>query len=141
MCSRTLLYHGYVVLRIESICSSIMASSSTNNTFSACCKRSIPWETKYRPSRTCMNIVCRGKASWYCTFTTRDPFIPCVMNDNWRRSITAALSSDPCLTKMAEEDFGESSTCDTCSLLSDPMPGLHYPGNMWVQSLSSESWP
>jgi hypothetical protein len=35
-----------------------------------------------------------------------------------------------------EEDLGESSTCDTCSMLFDPLPGPHYPGNMWVARCS-----
>jgi hypothetical protein len=69
-------------------------------------------------------------------FHNKGLFHPSLLNDNWRRSMTAALSSDLCLTKMVEEDLGESSTCDTCSLLFDPMPGPHYPGNMWMARCS-----
>jgi hypothetical protein len=84
-----------------------------------------------------MYDCCLAKESELVLYlNNKGSFHPSVMNDNRRRSMTAALSTDHRLTKMTEEDVGESSTCETCSLLFDPFPGPHYPGNMWVARCS-----
>ena len=43
-------------------------------------------------------------------------------NDEWRRSLTAAVTSSECM---------ELSDCDACSLLFQSVPAVHFPGNMF----------
>lgn len=46
--------------------------------------------------------------------------------DIWRQRLTEAASHQLCLENTVK------GTCETCSLLLQPLPGIHYPGNMWA---------
>ncbi|KAL7578827.1 hypothetical protein ACA910_016047 [Epithemia clementina (nom. ined.)] len=65
--------------------------------------------------------------------------------DKWRQLLTAAATSRHCLettpsttttttTTTTTSPTPNLTTCDTCSLLFQPLPSCHYPGNMWVAS-------
>jgi hypothetical protein len=121
---------------IENMCSSVMASSTTNNTFQCVLMAQHPDGDEVL-TLSHLHDYCRANESELVVyFHNKGSFNPGVSNDNLRRYLTAALSSDHCLTKMIENDLGASSTCDACSLLFDPFPDLHYPGNMWVARCS-----
>ena len=47
--------------------------------------------------------------------------------DIWRQRLTEAVTHKLCLEAVT---IGEQ--CETCSLLLQPLPGIHYPGNMWT---------
>ena len=62
-----------------------------------------------------------------------------VTQDRWRQLLTAAATSRHCLeqqtmTGKQEKENRRNFVCDTCSLLMQPLPSCHYPGNMWVAS-------
>jgi hypothetical protein len=117
---------------IENICASVMSSSTTNNKFQCALVAQFP-EGDEVQTLTHVHDYCRAHESELVLyFHNKGSFHPSTMNDNWRRAITAALSSDLCLVKMTEPDRGDASSCDTCSMLFDPLPGPHYPGNMWA---------
>jgi hypothetical protein len=121
---------------IDSLCASVMANATTNNTFQFALVAQYPMGDEVQ-TLTHVHDYCLAHESELVTyFHNKGSFHPSLLNDNWRRSLTAALSSDHCLTKMIEQDLGESSSCDTCSLLFDPFPGPHYPGNMWAARCS-----
>lgn len=46
--------------------------------------------------------------------------------DIWRQLLTQAATHQNCLQAVT---VGQ---CETCSLLLQPLPGIHYPGNMWT---------
>ena len=48
--------------------------------------------------------------------------------DVWRQRLTEAATSQQCLEALTQK---EGQICETCSLLLQPLPGIHYPGNMW----------
>ena len=66
--------------------------------------------------------------------------------DRWRQLLTKAATSRHCLQAMSasnppppqvkseREMMNVGKACDTCSLLMQPLPSCHYPGNMWVAS-------
>lgn len=47
--------------------------------------------------------------------------------DIWRQRLTEASTHGLCLDAVTTAGH-----CDTCSLLLQPLPGIHYPGNMWT---------
>ena len=47
--------------------------------------------------------------------------------DIWRQRLTEAATHKLCL-----EAATTGEQCETCSLLLQPLPGIHYPGNMWT---------
>jgi hypothetical protein len=121
---------------IENMCSSVITSSTTSNTFQCVLMAQYPDGDEVL-TLSHLHDYCRANDSELVVyFHNKGSFHPSVSNDNLRRSLTAALSSDHCLTKMIKKDLGALSTCDTCSLLFDPLPGTHYPGNMWVARCS-----
>jgi hypothetical protein len=132
---------GHVVVDdawVQDLCASVMSSSTTtsSNKFQCVLVAQFPQGDEVQ-TLTHVHDYCRTHESELVLyFHNKGSFHPSTMNDNWRRAITAALSSDLCLTKMTEPDRGEASSCDTCSMLFDPLPGPHYPGNMWVARCS-----
>ena len=48
--------------------------------------------------------------------------------DVWRQRLTEAATHQQCLQAVKD------CRCETCSLLLQPLPGIHYPGNMWTAS-------
>jgi hypothetical protein len=121
---------------IENICASVMSSSTTNNKFQCALVAQFP-EGDEVQTLTHVHDYCRAHESELVLyFHNKGSFHPSTMNDNWRRAITVALSSDLCLVKMTEPDRGDALSCDTCSMLFDPLPGPHYPGNMWAARCS-----
>ena len=51
--------------------------------------------------------------------------------DIWRQRLTEAATHRQCLEAVALQG-----RCETCSLLLQPLPGIHYPGNMWTAACS-----
>jgi hypothetical protein len=49
--------------------------------------------------------------------------------DVWRQRLTQAATHRLCLEATSSRN---KETCETCSLLLQPLPGIHYPGNMWT---------
>jgi hypothetical protein len=49
--------------------------------------------------------------------------------DRWRRTMTAATTSELCLNPPENQ-------CNVCGLVFQPLPGLHFPGNMWTAQCS-----
>jgi hypothetical protein len=121
---------------VQDLCASVMASSTTNNTFQCVLVARYPVGDEMVTLTKVRDYCLAHESELVIYFHNKGSFHPSVSNDNWRRSITAALSSDHCLAKMREKDLGESSSCDTCSLLFDPLPGPHYPGNMFAARCS-----
>lgn len=54
-------------------------------------------------------------------------FHPKRSQNRWRRSVTAAATSKLCL-----KPDKEVSSCNVCGLMFQPVPGPHFPGNMWA---------
>jgi hypothetical protein len=55
----------------------------------------------------------------------------------WRRTLTASATSQMCLEKQEIEDqSNHSQHCNVCGLLFQPLPGPHFPGNMWTAKCS-----
>lgn len=54
--------------------------------------------------------------------------------DIWRQRLTQAATHYLCLTAVASGGDNNDSQrqCETCSLLLQPLPGIHYPGNMFA---------
>jgi hypothetical protein len=121
---------------IANMCATVMASSSKNSTFQCVLVAQYPEGDEVKTLTRVHDYCLAHESELVLYFHDKGSFHPSTMNDNWRRAITAALSSDLCLTKMIKKDMGALSTCDTCSLLFDPFPGPHYPGNMFAARCS-----
>jgi hypothetical protein len=121
---------------IENMCATVIARSSKKSTFQCILGAQYPEGDELKTLTRVHDYCLAHESELVIYFHNKGSFHPSVSNDNWRRSITAALSSDHCLAKMREKDLGESSSCDTCSLLFDPLPGPHYPGNMFAARCS-----
>jgi hypothetical protein len=72
------------------------------------------------PSQTVIYLHSKG------SFHSEGPKF--ATQDIWRQRLTEAASHQLCLEGI------RNGTCDTCSLLLQPLPGIHYPGNMWAAS-------
>jgi hypothetical protein len=53
--------------------------------------------------------------------------------DRWRRTMTAATTSQQCLAPPLEVGVGQ---CSACGMLFQTLPALHFPGNMWSAKCS-----
>ena len=52
--------------------------------------------------------------------------------DNWRRAMTDAATSDHCANGLMGGTNSTQHRCDVCGLLFQPMPYHHFPGNVWT---------
>ena len=52
--------------------------------------------------------------------------------DRWRQIMTQAATHEFCLDEQQHARGRGHQSCDTCSLVMQPLPGIHYPGNMWT---------
>lgn len=63
-------------------------------------------------------------------------FHPADDQDQWRRSMTAAVSTKQCIESTLRSNSSQGQQCDLCGLLLQPLPEIHYPGNMFAASCS-----
>jgi hypothetical protein len=134
-------------LPIESICNNYMESFNIQNKNNNNYIHPLNWTCIHAAHyRNATETVTLSRLHEYCTFRANDggdnlvlylhnkgSLHPYPWQDRWRRTMTAAVTSPSCVESLLQQQHQSSgSRCHACGMLFQPLPALHFPGNMWI---------